>query len=262
MNLTVLKNNAKCVLFIICLTFSSISTAQANVVDALSAAKSAYDAYKFLNDLNSVDVHERILDAIDRVSDEIQEAMGSIATAEVESCADAILYDFENFLNYNEDVQQDFARGYLHCLTRAIRLIDEPSTQAAHIDRLGWAFNVVAVVTLFVSDYLDFHITGVHELFRSGNQKILAELKPHCRLSVLEPESPEQLITCRAYNGDSASEHVFPDFPFFEEDKERVEDLAGNNTSYIIAKEMLTQRPPLFMSLPFRRLSLSTFCRC
>jgi hypothetical protein len=67
--------------------------------------------------------------------------MSSIAISGVESCADAILLDFENFLNYRPDVQQDFARDHLHCLTHAVRLMDEPTTSYAGVDRLGRAFN-------------------------------------------------------------------------------------------------------------------------
>ena len=205
----------------------------------ITAAKAAYQAYQLYDGLTAEDAHEQLLDAIAMAVDEIEEAMASIAISEVASCADAIVYDFENFLHYTEDNQQDFARDYLHCLTRAVRLMDEDGSGSAGVDRLGRAFNIVAPLTLFAHKHLALSTFGLQQLFVDGNRKILHKLRPTCSLSVGEPGSPEQVLTCRAYNGDMAQDGVFPKAPSFPAQQARLEDLAARNTSYLIAQDRL-----------------------
>jgi hypothetical protein len=211
----------------------------AEIETALAAAKAAYQAYQFFDGLNGDETHERLLEAIHMAVEDIQEAMASIMISEVESCADALVIDFDNFLLYSPDTQQAFARDYLHCLTRAVRLMDEPVTSPEGVDRLGRAFNIVAGLTLFVHEYLDFSTDGVHDLFVEGNNKILTKLRPTCSTQEIEPGTPERWMICRAYNGDSADGHVFLGSSTFEDDQERLEDEAARNISYLIAKAML-----------------------
>src|SRR5262245_59434408 len=78
-------------------------------------------AYQLCSRRQAEDGQQQILTAVTVAQEEIQAAMGSIAVSEVESCADAIQIDFENFLNYSRVTQEDFARDYLHCLTHAVR---------------------------------------------------------------------------------------------------------------------------------------------
>jgi hypothetical protein len=205
----------------------------------LGVVEAAYQAYQAFNGSNDAAVHQEILQAVARAATDIQNAMASIAISEVESCADALLLDFENFLRYNPDVQQDFARDYLHCLTRAVRLMDEPTTSRAGVDRLGRVLHIVATVTLFVHESLGFTTQGIQHLVQEGNQKVLTKLRPVCSLRVGEPGSPERRMTCRAYNGDTAVDYVLPNTPWFAQDKVRLEDEAARNTSYLIAKAML-----------------------
>jgi hypothetical protein len=233
------KHTLGTLVLLACLIAPLTAQAQSELAIVYEAAKAAYQAYQFFDGLNGDETHDAIMAAINHAVHDIRTALDAFEAAENLACSDAITIDFANFLAYTLDNQQAFARDYLPCLTEAVNYMNVPGTALAHVDQVGRGFNIVGSVLLFVYDYLSFDNQGLLNLIHEGNETILARLRPPCTLHVLEPDTPERRVTCTAYNGDVASDHLLITSPSFAQDKEALQDEAAQNTSYRIAKAML-----------------------
>jgi hypothetical protein len=212
------------------------------IAGAFEAAKLAYQAYQAYEQLNGDETHDALMAAIAMVRQDLQNIQNAVAdffTAQGVACADAITIAFENFLEFNDDVKQQFTVDYINCATVLNNEMNVPAASRAHVDLLGRGFNVVMALEFFMHEYLGWETQGLLNLLEEGNQTIVRRLTPNCTHMAIEPDTSERAVTCTVYGGHSASDHLLLDSPFYAADLQALKEEAARDTSYIIAKAIL-----------------------
>ncbi|MFB1046756.1 hypothetical protein [Streptomyces chrestomyceticus] len=181
-------------------------------IDYAAIAQAAYAAYQLFTagGLSLEEATQRILTAIDSAKTEILAHIDQIATAEARSCARQAVIDVADIRLFSPDTLQAFARDATGCVTRADSLLGAVSDKGA-LDQLGFAVNAVGPIALLARARAGFDTTGLKSTLRSANNSVLTKLEPACNRSVVSEPGPvrpivEEIITCTAYNGVSASD--------------------------------------------------------
>ncbi|WP_158857889.1 hypothetical protein [Streptomyces sp. NRRL B-1347] len=218
----------------------------AQAIDYVAIAKAAYAAYQLFaaGGLSLEEATQRILDAIGSAKTEILAHIDQVAAAEARSCARHAVIDVADIRLFTPDTLQSFARDTTGCVTLADSLLGAVSDKGA-ADQLGFAVNAVGPIALLARARAGFDTAGLKSTLRSANNAVLTKLEPVCTREVVSEPGPvrpivEEIITCTAYNGASASDsrQISPR-PQPAIDVDALKAAAAANTSWPVAKAVL-----------------------
>ena len=127
-----------------------------------------------------------------------------VAAANVQSCAQSAVVNFQDINALSPDNLQVYALAMTDCVTQANSLLGAVTDKAA-IDEIGFAMNTVGPLALIARLKAGLTTPALKSVLVAGDNTLISSLLPTCRrINEGDPDHPFFEWDCIAYNGNEA----------------------------------------------------------
>ena len=126
--------------------------------------------------------------AIAQSQTDILKQIAAVPATPVQACSATAVQQFANIDHMSADTLQAFAASSVACVNAAAADIGTETDMGA-VDKAGFALNIAGPIALFASARANERTDIVSQSLIAADQKVVQQLKPWCRISILSPDN-------------------------------------------------------------------------